>query len=205
MNIPWGFGSFDRTAFGLINGVWTHPVLDKVMPMVTDPHRFPWLLYGVAPAALGFWLYKGRKHALRVLVVAAIAVGAADLLAYRVIKPWAARPRPEYAGIGAIVRTPVGGRLGFPSNHAMNAAAAASVLGVAYPAAGIVFWAGAGLVAYSRVYVCVATPPTLTDWTLAPVDESDDIVYRGWNYENLPAPSDTITGKITTSHWLEDP
>ena len=153
MNIPWGFGSFDRAAFGLINGVWTHPVLDKVMPMVTDPHRFPWLLYGVAPAALGFWLYKGRKHALRVLVVAAIAVGAADMLAYRVLKPWAARPRPEYAGIGAIVRTPVGGRLGFPSNHAMNAAAAASVLGVAYPAAGIVFWAGAGLVAYSRVYV----------------------------------------------------
>ncbi|MBI2386516.1 MAG: phosphatase PAP2 family protein [Elusimicrobia bacterium] len=153
MSVLGGFASFDRAAFGLINGVWTHPVLDKVMPLVTDPHRVPWLAYGVAPLALGAWLYKGRKHALRVLVVAAIAVGVCDMLAYRVIKPWAARPRPEYAGIGAIVRAPVGGRLGFPSNHAMNAAAAASVLAVAYPSAGIALWAGAGLVAYSRVYV----------------------------------------------------
>lgn len=153
MNIPWGFGSFDRVAFGLINGVWTHPALDTAMPLVTDPHRIPWVLYGLAPAALAFWLYKGRKHALRVLVVAGIAVGVCDLLSYRVLKPWAARPRPEYAGIGAIVRAPVGGKLGFPSNHAMNAAAAASVLAVAYPSAGFVFWTLAGLIAYSRVYV----------------------------------------------------
>jgi len=158
MNMPWGFGSFDRVAFGLINGVWTHPSLDALMPVVTDPHKAPWLLYGVAPSALGIWLYKGRKHALRVLVVAALAVGACDLLTYRVLKPWAARPRPEYAAIGAIKRVPPGGRLGFPSNHAGNAAAAAAVLSVAYPAAGIVFWSLAVLVAYSRVYVGMHYP-----------------------------------------------
>ncbi len=153
MNVPWGLGSFDRVAFGLINGVWTHSSLDAIMPVITDIHKVPWFIYGVAPAALGFWLYKGRKTALRVLVVAALAVGVCDLLAYRVIKPWAARPRPEYAGIGAIVRAPSGGRLGFPSNHATNAAAAAAVLSVVYPAAGFAFWSVAGLIAYSRVYV----------------------------------------------------
>lgn len=158
MNIPWGFGSFDRVAFGLINGVWTHPSLDALMPVVTDPHKAPWLLYGVAPAALGIWLYKGRKHALKVLVVAALAVGACDLLSYRVLKPWAARPRPEYSGVGAIMRVPSGGRLGFPSNHAGNAGAAAAVLSVAYPAASIVFWSLACLVAYSRVYVGMHFP-----------------------------------------------
>lgn len=158
MNVPWGFASFDRVAFGLINGVWTHPVLDQVMPLVTDLHKVPWVVYGIAPAALAFWLYKGRKHALRVLVVAAIAVGVCDLLSYRVLKPWAGRLRPSHADIGAIVRGPAGGKLGFPSNHAMNAAAAASVLGVAYPAAGIVFWGGAGVIAYSRVYVGVHYP-----------------------------------------------
>ena len=153
MTIPWGFASFDRVAFGLINGVWTHPALDKAMPLITDPHKLPWLLYGAAPLALGFWLYKGRLRALRVLVVAALAIGVCDLLAYRVIKPWAGRVRPEYAGIGARILTSQGGRLGFPSNHAANAAAAAAVLSVAYPAAGFVFWSLAGLVAYSRVYV----------------------------------------------------
>jgi undecaprenyl-diphosphatase len=153
MNVLWGIGSLDRFAFGLINGVWTHPSLDSFMRVVTDPHRAPWLLYGVAPLALGIWLYKGRKHALRVLVVAVLAITACDLLSYRVLKPWVARPRPEYAGIGAIVRAPSGGRNGFPSNHAGNAAAAAAVLSVAYPAASIVFWSLAALVAYSRVYV----------------------------------------------------
>jgi len=158
MNVPWGLGSLDRVAFGLINGVWTHPLLDKLMPVVTDPHRVPWLLYGIAPAALAYYLYKGRRRALQVLVVAALAVGAADMLAYRVLKPWAARPRPEYAGIAVTKRGPPGGRLGFPSNHAMNAAAAASVLSVAHPAASIALWAVAGLVSYSRVYVGMHYP-----------------------------------------------
>lgn len=153
MNVPWGFGSFDRTFFGLINGVWTHPLLDRVMPVITDIHKVVWFKFGVAPAALALWLYKGRGRALRVLVVAALALGACDLLASKVIKPWAARPRPEYAGIGAIVRGPDHGRYGFPSNHATNMGAAASVLTVAYPAFGFVFWTLAGLVAYSRVYV----------------------------------------------------
>jgi len=158
MNIPAGFGSLDRVLFGLINGVWTHPSLDAVMPMVTDPHRAPWLAFGVAPVALGIWLYKARKQALRVLVVAVIAVGVSDLVCYRIIKPWAARPRPEYAGIGARVIAPTGGRNGLPSNHAANAGAAAAVMSVAYPAAGIVFWSLAALVAYSRVYVGVHYP-----------------------------------------------
>jgi undecaprenyl-diphosphatase len=152
MSMPWGFGSLDRVAFALINRVWTHPTLDAIMPVITDIHKVPWFKFGLAPAAIGVWLYKGRKGALRVLVVAALAMGVCDLLAYRVIKPWAARPRPEYAGIGAIVRSPSGGKLGFPSNHAANAGAAAAVLSVAYPAAGFVFWSLAGLIAYSRVY-----------------------------------------------------
>lgn len=153
MNLPWGFGSLDRAAFGLINGVWTHPTLDGVMPVITNIHKVPWFIYGVAPAALGVWLYKGRQGALRVLVVAALAVGVCDLLAYRVIKPWAGRLRPEYAGIGARLLTSQVGRLGFPSNHATNVGAAASVLSVACPGASIVFWSLAGLIAYSRVYV----------------------------------------------------
>jgi undecaprenyl-diphosphatase len=144
--------SIDRVVFGLINRAWTHPTLDAVMPVITNIHEVPWFIYGVAPAALCAWLYKGRQRALRVLIVAALAASVCDLIAYRVIKPWAARPRPEYAGIGAVVRGTTGGRLSFPSNHATNMGAAASVLTVASPAAGFAFWSLAGLVAYSRVY-----------------------------------------------------
>ena len=153
MNVPWGFGSLDRVAFELINRTWANPVFDRVFPAITDLHKVKWFAYGVVPAAVALWLYKGRRRALQVLIVAAIAVGAADALAYRVIKPWAERPRPEYAGIGAIVRGPSGGKYGFPSNHASNAGAAAAVLATAYPALGGIFWLLAGVVAYSRVYV----------------------------------------------------
>jgi undecaprenyl-diphosphatase len=151
VNVPWGFGSLDRVAFGLINRVWTHPTLDAIMPVITDLHKVPWFRFGVAPAGLAAWLYKGRKNALRVLVVAAIAVGVADQSAHY-LKRWADRPRPAYAGIGAIERAPSGGRNGMPSSHATNISAAAAVLSVAYPAAGWAFWCVAGLVAYSRVY-----------------------------------------------------
>ncbi len=152
MSVPYGFISFDRVAFHLINGTWTSPFLDAVMPVISDIHKHHWFTFGVAPAGLGLYLWKGRARALRVLVVMGIAMGVCDLISYRVIKPLVARPRPEYSGIGAILRVPPGGAMGFPSNHSTNAGAAASVLSVAYPAASWVFWTMAALMAYSRVY-----------------------------------------------------
>jgi undecaprenyl-diphosphatase len=145
-------GSFDRFLLLKINRDWTASSLDALMPVITDLHRVPWFLYGVAPAALALWLYKGRKRALKVLVVAALAIAAGDLLAYRVIKPMVARPRPERSVSGVIMRAPANGSYGFPSNHAVNMGAAAAVLTVAYPGGAYAFWALAGLVAYSRVY-----------------------------------------------------
>lgn len=153
MSVVGSLAAFDVAAFRLLNGAWTHPALDAVLPVITDLHKYPWLFFTAVPAALGVWLYKERRQALRVLVIAGLAVGVCDLLSYRVLKPWVARPRPGYADIGAVVRAPVGGRLGFPSNHAMNAGAVSAVLTVAYPGAGVAFWAGAALIAYSRVYV----------------------------------------------------
>ena len=146
-------GSADRWLLLKINRDWTAPSLDAVMPVITDIHKVPWFIYGVAPALLALWLWKGRKQALRVLVVAALAVGAGDLLAHRVIKPWVARPRPERAGVPVVMRAPANGAYGFPSNHAINMGAAAAVLTVAYPGGAFAFAGAAALVAYSRVYV----------------------------------------------------
>jgi undecaprenyl-diphosphatase len=145
--------SADRWLLLKINRDWASPVLDAVLPAVTDLHKVPWFLYGAAPAALALWLWKGGRRALKVLAVAAIAVAASDQLAYRVVKPWAARLRPERAGVAVSMRAPAGGAYGFPSNHAANSASAASVLAVAYPAGTVVFAAVAALVGYSRVYV----------------------------------------------------
>jgi undecaprenyl-diphosphatase len=143
----------DRWLFLKINREWTCASLDAVMPVVTDLHKLAWFRWGAAPAAAGLWLWRGGRRALQVLVVAAVAIGVGDLVAYRVVKPWAARLRPEYSLAGAVKRAPTGGLYGFPSNHAVNAAAAASVLSIAYPAGALAFAAIAGLIGYSRIYV----------------------------------------------------
>ena len=149
--------SGDRWLLLKINRDWTSPSLNAIMPVITDLQKVPWFLYGVAPAALALWLWKGRRHALKVLVVAALAMGAGDLLAYRVIKPLVARPRPVQPWVPVERRAPGSGN-GFPSNHAVNMGAAAAVLSVAYPAATFAFAGVALLVGYSRVYVGVHYP-----------------------------------------------
>jgi undecaprenyl-diphosphatase len=150
---PAALGAADRWLLLKVNREWTSPFLDAVMPAFTNPHRVPWFIYGVAPALLALWLWKGRKNALKVFVVAALAMGTSDFIAYRVIKNWAARPRPEFSVPGVDVRVPNGGHYGFPSNHAANAAAAAAVLSAAYPGGTLAFAALAAAVGYSRIYV----------------------------------------------------
>jgi membrane-associated phospholipid phosphatase len=147
-------GSADRWLLLKINREWTAPALDAAMPVITDIHKVHWFIFGVAPVMIGWWLWKDRRQALKILVVAALAMGASDLLAHRVIKPWVARPRPQRTlGEQVILRAPANGAYGFPSNHAINMGAAASVLTVAYPAYGLLFAGAAGLVGYSRIYV----------------------------------------------------
>lgn len=143
----------DRWLLLKINREWTSSFLDAVMPAVTNLYKLPWFIYGAAPALLALWLWRGRKNALRVLVVAALAAGSADFVAFHVIKPWVKRPRPEYTVAAVDVRVPNGGRYGFPSNHASNSAAAAAVLSAAYPGGTLLFAALALLVGYSRIYV----------------------------------------------------
>ncbi len=146
-------GAADRWLLLKINRDWTAPALDAAMPVITNLHQAPWFIYGVAPVLIGLWLWKGRRRALKVLVVASLAAGAGDQLAHRVIKPWVARPRPERAGVPVVMRAPVGGAYGFPSNHSINMGAEAAVLAVAYPGGAFAFAGAAAVVAYSRVYV----------------------------------------------------
>src|SRR5579859_178945 len=153
MDVLGALGSADRWLLLKINRDWANPVFDAVLPAVTEAFKASWVRYGAFPAGLGIWLWKGRRRALEALVAAALAAGAGDLLAYRAIKPWVARPRPAVAGQPVVLRAPVNGALSFPSNHAVNTAAAAAVLSVAYPAGAPAFAGIAAVVGYSRVYV----------------------------------------------------
>jgi undecaprenyl-diphosphatase len=148
---------WDEALFAKINGEWTAPALDAVMPVLTDLHKEKWFVYGAA-LALGWWVWNGRREALKVLVVIALAIGMADFVNHRLFKQLVKRPRPEKAGVAVVLRTPSHAGWSFPSNHAMNMGAGAASLSYAYPAWAPAFWLGALLVAYSRVYCGVHFP-----------------------------------------------
>lgn len=149
--------SLDRAAFHKLNRDWTAPFLDSVMPQLTDLHKQRWFLY-TAAAALAWWVWKGRKAAVKTITVVALAVGLTDFVNHRMVKPVLHRPRPEKAGISPVLRTHSHAGWSFPSNHAANAGAAASAISYAYPAGAPAFMLVAALVAYSRVYCGVHYP-----------------------------------------------
>lgn len=151
------FARWDETLFHKINRDWTAPALDAAMPVLTDLHKQPWFVLGGA-LALGWWVWKGGRAAVKVIAVVALSIALSDLANHRLIKPFVQRARPEKAGVSVVLRTVSHAGWSFPSNHAFNAGAAAASISCAYPAWAPAFWAAAGLVAYSRVYCGVHYP-----------------------------------------------
>ncbi|MCM2281565.1 MAG: phosphatase PAP2 family protein [Bdellovibrionaceae bacterium] len=150
--------AFDHTLFEKINGAWTHPFLDTVMPVLTDLHRAgPWP-YVLATLVLLFWLYKSRARAAKTLVLIALSIALSDALSYRVLKPHYNRLRPEFSGVAVTLRTESHSGRSFPSNHAANNFAAANTLTYIAPQFGWLWFLCAFVIAYSRIYVGVHFP-----------------------------------------------
>jgi undecaprenyl-diphosphatase len=150
--------SFDHRIFHLINGVWTNSWMNSLMPVITDFHKILWVRFVLLPLVIAIWIWKRRGEALKVILVLALVAGATDLAAHRIIKPLVGRLRPPLAGIPVVLRAPFGGSLSFPSNHAANMFAAATVLSEAYPVFTAFFYSTAAIVSYSRIYVGVHFP-----------------------------------------------
>lgn len=129
-----------------------------------------WSLSAAADLYLIWWLAgiiarladrkNGRLVFLGIVLSLVLAYIAVDL----VIKPLAARPRPfialegvrclEQSWAGRLVRSP----FSFPSGHCASSAAAAWILGGAYPALRVPLALLVGLIAYSRVYLGMHYP-----------------------------------------------
>lgn len=108
------------------------------------------LLPGVLVVA--YWVWMNRREALIGVGALAGLIIAVDQFGAQ-IKHLVGRIRPCHALAGIHQLTGCGGTFSFPSNHALNTAAAAAFLQVLYPKTGRVAWPLVALIGFSRVYV----------------------------------------------------
>jgi undecaprenyl-diphosphatase len=148
----------DREIFIFINRTIANPVLDLFFPVLTDlnKHWYGWLAYGTG------WLFlmlKCGKRGRTAGILLILLVAFSDQLNSSVLKALFHRPRPCHlvGGIPVVehVRLLVdcGGGYSFPSSHAVNNIAAATLLSFFYRRWSWAFFLFASLMALSRPYV----------------------------------------------------
>jgi undecaprenyl-diphosphatase len=141
--------AIDEALFRAINDLAEQSVIADwlMLALAQLPNLF---LPGVLVFAYWIWLDK------REAVIGSLSLTCVILLTDFIgaqIKHIVARPRPCRLLEGVHQLTDCGSTFSFPSNHAMNTAAAAAFAQVLYPSSGWVTWPLVALIGFSRVYV----------------------------------------------------
>tara|TARA_B100000579_G_C22684584_1_gene781980 strand:+ start:164 stop:763 length:600 start_codon:yes stop_codon:yes gene_type:complete len=145
----------DKTLMIFFNKNVSNSLFDVFMPTITSKNFLT-----VIGLILIFYLvvFCGKKGRIAILVLI-FAAGASDAICAQIIKPWIGRMRPSHDFIEYInLLVSKGGKWSFPSNHAANSFAFATVLSYFYERKKIILFLSASLIAYSRVYVGVHYP-----------------------------------------------
>ncbi len=154
---------WDTAVFYAVNG-WAgqSAALDWLMLQCSSAGNL--ILLIVAFLAWRAWF--DWRHGLLVTTALGLSIGAGDFLG-TLIKSWIARPRPCHVLLNVQELAGCGKMFSLPSNHAVNAATAAALLGVLFPGTR---WPMAILVVVgglSRVYLGAHYPTdVLAGWCL---------------------------------------
>jgi undecaprenyl-diphosphatase len=143
--------SWEESLFFAINGLaGQEPARDQFFLYLGNLGTF----YIPIALAVGYWIWVDWKEAVIGSVVLAGVIGLGDFAGGQ-LKWIVERVRPCRALSQAVTLDPSGcGALySFPSNHAINTAAAAAFMFVLYPKSGWVSLPIVGLVGFARVYV----------------------------------------------------
>ncbi|MBC6993295.1 phosphatase PAP2 family protein [Neolewinella lacunae] len=173
--------NLDYALFDAINQGLAHPWLDAILP--TYREKTTWIPLYLVMVYLLLRQY-GWRSTLYLLLAVAVALAVADQLAASVLKPWVGRLRPcaePAVADHARILIPCGGRFGFPSNHATNHFALATLLSLTWLRkahwgwrAGLFLWAVS--ISLAQVYVgkhypgdilCGAVLGSLVAWGVA--------------------------------------
>jgi undecaprenyl-diphosphatase len=141
--------TWDEGVFHILNEDWVHPLLDRLMSSVTDARNYqlPFILEAI------LILFVGRIRGLRFLVLAVVSLVVADAIGNHVFKQVFLRARPCIVLEGVRLLVGCTNSPAFPSNHAVNAGALATLVVLYMPRVWLPAAALAVLVGYSRIYV----------------------------------------------------
>ena len=143
----------DERLFYYINGTLANSVTDKVMPFITNGEN--WVIFFVI-----MWFYvfvkggpKGRALAILVILCFILSDQTSNL-----IKELVGRVRPCASLPNVHLLINCGSGKSFPSSHAVNNFAGAVLISHFYPKLKYLVYAGAFLIAISRIFVGVHYP-----------------------------------------------
>ena len=142
------FSAYDKALFLFINGAGRNAFFDLLMPFITNKWNF---VLPFALLALYFLTRGGRKGRIALLlaiILVILADGSATIFKYLFQR---ARPCQVLHQIHVLVGC--SSSFSFPSNHAVNAFALATLFTACYRRLLVPLFALAVLVGYSRVYV----------------------------------------------------
>ena len=143
--------NWDQSLFFAINGLAGRaPARDQFFLHLGHFGTF----YVPIALAICYWIWIDWREAAIGGATLAGVIGSIDFFGGQ-LKWVVGRVRPCRALTQAVVLEPggCGGLYSFPSNHALNTAAAAAFLQVLYPKSGWISWPIVSLVGFSRVYV----------------------------------------------------
>ncbi len=144
------FQQFDTVLFYVVNHGLSNPFFDSIMPVLTSTEVWR-PIYAVAVLWL---LIFGKAHGRWCALGLVVAVAILDPLSTHLLKEPIGRLRP-YDVLPDVNKLVGSGSGSFPSNHALNNAAAAVIASAFYPHLRWVFWSLVVLIAFTRVYVGV--------------------------------------------------
>ena len=149
--------SIDVTIFFFINHSLANPILDWVMPFLTDLNKQK-PVWVIAVALVGWVVWKGGPKGRAAIGVLIVTIIISDQFNSSLLKGIFHRLRPCSVLEGVRLLVHCGSGLSFPSSHAVNNFAGAFVISHFYTKQKWFWFLFASLVALSRPYVGVHYP-----------------------------------------------
>lgn len=144
----------DTQLFLIFNNTLANSVFDGVMPIITND----WVLRVIFFTIVVLLLIFGKKQGRIAAILCIVAVAFSDQVSSHLIKPIVERVRPCHVILDVHLLVACSQGLSFPSSHAANAFATATLISLSYRRQIWLYLSIAAIISYSRIAVGVHYP-----------------------------------------------